>query len=633
MCGICGKLSFSPPIPVDGELLHRMCEVMRHRGPDDSGIYLKGCVGLGIRRLSIIDLDTGHQPISNEDESVWIVLNGEIYNFVELRRELEAKGHRFRTNTDTEVIVHLYEDFGEGCVQKLRGMFAFAIWDAREQKLFLARDRIGQKPLYYAIVNGSLIFGSEIKAILQDPEIERRINWEALDDYLTHLFVPSPKTIFQGIHKLPPAHYLTCKDGRIKIERYWRVTYRSDENKGEAFYAQRLAELLQESVKLRLVSDVPLGAFLSGGLDSSLVVAMMSGLSNRPVKTFSIGFKESSYNELRYARLVAEHFGTDHREFEVTCDVVDLLPKLVWHFDEPFADSSAIPTYYVSKMTRQHVTVALSGDAGDEVFAGYRRYQARRMAQYFNLLPKWARRELIGSVVKRLPEPTSYYGASYVKKVKRFVEYAATVDENERTSWAPLFTAKQKDRLYSSQLKGHLSSYRESSQFLNQYFDQAYNEDMVAKMMWVDLMTYLPGDILTKVDRMSMAVSLEARAPFLDHKLVEFAAEIPTALKLKGLSTKYILKRSMSELLPKEIIRRSKQGFVVPMASWLKDQLSQCIEDLLLSETSIGRRYFNPRYIEGMVKEHREGRQDYSQHIWALLIFEVWHRMFTGGGA
>jgi len=637
MCGICGKLNFTASIPIDEELMHQMTEVIRHRGPDDVGFYINGNVGLAMRRLCIIDLETGHQPISNEDETVWIVLNGEIYNFVELRNSLVAKGHSFRTNSDTEVIVHLYEEFGEECVQKLRGMFAFALWDVVQQKLFLARDRIGQKPLYYSIVDGSLIFSSEIKAILQDPKIERRINREALDDYLTYGFVPSPKTIFQGIYKLPPAHYLTCKEGRTRIERYWSVTYKSDENKGETFYAQRLEELLYESVKLRLVSDVPLGAFLSGGLDSSLIVAIMSGLSSRPVKTFSIGYKENSWNELQYARLVSERFGTEHKEFEVTCEVESLLPKLVWHLDEPFADSSAIPTYYVSKMTRQYVTVALSGDAGDEVFAGYRRYQGRRMARYFNYLPRWFRDKFISNVLKRLPEPTAYYGTSTIKKAKLFVDYARAVNNNPHTSWLPFFTPEEKTKLYNHNSEINILNY--SSKFLHEYF-KAFEtsselsrnaQDPVTQMLWVDLMTSLPEDMLTKVDRMSMAASLEVRSPLLDHKLIEFMATVPTRLKLKGLTTKYILKKSVEHLLPKEIIHRKKQGFAAPIASWLKHELRPQVGDYLLSENSQSRNYFDQEYIKRLINDHQNGRSDFSRQIWALLNFEVWHRTFLNG--
>ena len=637
MCGICGKLSFSPPTPINEGLLHQMSESIRHRGPDDSGYYLNRNIGLGMRRLSIIGLKTGHQPISNENESAWVVSNGEIYNFVDLRHTLEAKNHRFRTNTDTEVIVHLYEDFGEDCVQKLRGMFAFALWDEIEQKLFLARDRIGQKPLYYAIVDGSLIFGSEIKAILQDPKINRCIDRKALDEYLTYGFIPSPKTIFKGINKLPPAHYLTCKDGKIKIKRYWDVKYNSEENMGEAFYTQRLTEILHESVKLRLVSDVPLGAFLSGGVDSSLIVAMMSSMSEQPIKTFAIGYKEHSFNELRYARIVAERFGTDHQEFEVECEVESLLPKLVWHLDEPFADSSIIPTYYVSKMARQHVTVALSGEAGDEVFGGYRRYKARRMAWYYNSLPRWVREKIVANLVEYLPESAAYYGTSIVKKLKRFVDYAAVVSQDPRTSWQPLFTNEAKAMLYNHNSKINIRDY--NSKFLYDYFNAFENysgpnrtaQDEVTQMLWVDLMTTLPEQMLNRVDRMSMAVSLEARAPLLDHKLIEFMATVPTDLKLRGLTSKYILKKSVEHLLPKEILHRSKQGFAMPMASWIKNELRSYIGDYLLSETSRSRDYFDQAYIEQIISDHQKGKYDYNRQIWALLNFEVWHRTFLNG--
>ena len=637
MCGIAGKLNFSRSIQIDQELLSRMCEVIRHRGPDDVGYYINKNVGLGMRRLSIIDLEKGHQPISNEDNSVWVVFNGEIYNFLELRKELVAKNHIFRTKTDTEVIVHLYEDYGEECVKKLRGMFAFALWDQKEQKLFIARDRIGQKPLYYSTLNNSLIFGSELKTILQDPKIEKRINREALDDYLTCGFVPSPKTIFEGINKLPPAHYLTCKNGQVKSTRYWSVKYNSNEKKEEIFYTEQLEELIREAVRLRLVSDVPLGAFLSGGLDSSLIVALMSDIWNNPVKTFAIGYKENSYNELQYARIVADHFGTNHHELEVECEVENILPKLVRHFDEPFADAAAIPNYYVSRMAKKDVTVSLSGDAADELFGGYRRYQSRKITSYFNHIPRWARVNLIEKLVKLFPESDAYYGKSTIKKLKRFIEYSRLIDNDPSNSWLPFFSEEEKDNLYNRSSKSDLKSYK--SEYIKDYFSASKFhtnsdkkiQDPISQMMWVDLMTSLPEDMLTRVDRMSMANSLEVRSPLLDHKIVEFMATVPTGLKLKGLTSKYILKKTVEHLLPKQILHRSKQGFVVPIASWLKNDLKPYVGDLLLSETSRSSDYFNQAYIKQLVNDHQNGRRDNKNKIWALLVFEVWYRTFMDG--
>lgn len=637
MCGICGKINFSSSNRINERLLHRMTEIIQHRGPDDSGLYINNNVGLGIRRLSIIDLDTGHQPISNEDKSIWVVLNGEIYNYLDLRKSMEAKGHQFQTKTDTEVITHLYEEFGLDCIKKLRGMFAFALWDNKEKKLFLARDRIGQKPLYYAIVDGSLVFGSEIKVILQDPKIERRIDKQALDEYLEYGFIPSPKTIYKGIYKLPPAHYLICKNGKIIIKRYWSVEYHPDNNKSEKFYTQRLTELINESVKLRLMSDVPLGSFLSGGLDSSLIVAIMSGMSSHPIKTFSIGYKENSFNELKYARIVSDHFNTDHNELEVNCEVESILPKLVWHLDEPFADSSIIPTYYVSKMAQKHVKVSLSGDAADEIFAGYRRYKARRMINYFNYIPKWIQEKILYNLSKHLPESVAYTGTSNIKKFKRFLETASIVNKDPWFSSAPIFNQDQKNKLYKSNFDDNVqfdspgffdANYQPTSSFANL---MPKDKDQITHMLMRDLVTSLPEQMLNRVDRMSMAVSLEARAPLLDHKIIEFMAKVPTSLKLKGFTSKYILKKSVEHLLPKNIVYRNKQGFAMPMASWLKHELKSYVGDYLLSETSQSHNYFNKKYIEEIINKHNNGYHDYNRQIWALLSFEIWHRTILEG--
>ena len=625
MCGICGKIAGKGL--VEQALVQRMCEVMRHRGPDDQGIYLDKNVGIGMRRLSIIDLDTGRQPIFNEDHSVLIVSNGEIYNYKELREGLESRGHRFATRTDVEVVLHLYEDEGEKCLAQLRGMFASAIWDSRRKKLFLARDRIGKKPLYYREGNGSLIFASEIKAILQDPEVSREIDFEAVDDYFTHGFVPSPRTIFQEIRKLPPAHYAVYENSNLRLKRYWSVTYAEPSTvRATKEYVERLRELLFESVRLRLMSDVPLGAFLSGGVDSSIVVGIMSQLMDRPVETFSIGFEDRSYNELRYARIAASSFKTSSHEFEVRYEhIPDILPRLVHHFDEPFADSSAIPTYYISEIARRYVTVALSGDAGDEIFAGYRRYLARRLASYYNRLPRSLRKSLVERTVKRLPEPATYYGHSLRKKVRLFVDYASQVEEEPHISWTPFFSPIEKEKLYSSELKSHLGERRS---YLEEFFEQAGSEDEVSQMMWVDLMTYLPDDILTKVDRMSMAVSLEARNPLLDHRLVEFMASVPVSLKLKGFSSKYLLKRAVEDLLPTEIMQRKKQGFVVPLASWFRKELKEFTYQALLRDA--GTDYLNKEYIKTIVNEHGSGRSDHSQQIFALLSFHLWNRLIRG---
>ena len=443
MCGIVGKVYADRQQQVDERLLRSMCQAIVHRGPDDEGIYLDGHIGLGMRRLKIIDLAGGHQPMSNEDGSLWIVFNGEIYNYRDLRQDLEKRGHVFKTVSDTETILHLYEERGSNCLGDLRGMFAFALWDARDETLFLARDRLGKKPLYYAERNGRLTFASELGALVHDPEIDREVDPHAIDEYLTYLFIPHPRTIYKGVRKLPPASFAVYRKGELKIERYWKVRYDRIENRSLEENAEALDELLREAVELRMLADVPVGAFLSGGLDSSLVVAMMQQASSRPVKTFSIGFEESSFNELEYARQVAEILGTEHEEYVVRYDVQDLLPKLVEHFGEPFADSSAIPTYHLSRVTRDQVTVALSGDGGDEVFGGYRRYQARMMADTYNRWPVWLGRGAIDGVARQLREPAAYYGKSWRKKLKRFVEYAGMVRQAPETSWA-FFLPKRK---------------------------------------------------------------------------------------------------------------------------------------------------------------------------------------------
>ena len=624
MCGICGKIASTGT--VEQGLIRRMCGVMRHRGPDDEGIYLDKNVGIGMRRLSIIDLDTGHQPIFSEDNSLLIVSNGEIYNYKELRELLEKRGHRFRTETDVEVILHLYEEKREECLAQLRGMFAFAIWDSRQKKLFLARDRIGQKPLYYREGNGALLFGSEIKSILQDPTTSKAMDLEALDEYFTYGFVPHPRTIFKEVRKLPPAHYALYQDGALKLVNYWQVTYREPSLLlTTEEYVERLRELLFESVRIRLMSDVPLGAFLSGGIDSSIIVGIMSQFMDRPVETFSIGFQDRSYNELKYARIAANRFGTNRHEFQVEYEhIPEVVSRLIHHFDEPFADSSAIPTYYISEIARRYVTVVLSGDAGDEVFAGYRRYLARRLASYYNRLPRALRKNFIEKTMKRLPEPTTYYGYSLRKKLKLFLDYASQVVEGPCMSWTPYFNGAERDGLYSSEFKSYLG---ERKSYLEDFFEQAGSGDEISRMMWVDLMTYLPDDILTKVDRMSMAVSLETRTPLLDHKLVEFMAAVPVSLKLRGLSSKYLLKRAVDDILPREILKRTKQGFVVPLASWFKKELRREMEETLLGEESYGDRFLNRQFIEDIVLKHTKGEADYSNKIWALLVFKLWRRL------
>jgi len=627
MCGICGKLNFNKDEPVDPGLIRQMCQILSHRGPDDEGIYVQKNCGLGHRRLSIIDLTAaGHQPMCNEDGTIWIVFNGEIYNFLELRKSLAAKGHRFISSTDTETILHLYEEEGTDCLKKLRGMFAFAIYDEKNGRLFLARDRVGKKPLVYAVKDTSLIFASEIKAILLDPAIQREVDVTVLHHYLTYEYCPSPLSIFKGINKLPPAHFLIWEQGKVRIERYWDLRYREKLTlSSEEEYGERFKELFEESVRIRLMSDVPLGAFLSGGIDSSATVAFMSTLTSRPVKTFSIGFEEEEYNELPYARIAAERFKTDHHEFMVKPDAVEILPKLVYYYNEPFADSSAIPTYYVSKLTRKHVTVALNGDGGDESFAGYERYIADRLAGYYQMVPALLREKIIRRIVEALPHAENR--RNFFRRLKRFVRGISEQPERRYVRWICFFDNEMKDDIYSNEFR-ELNKGTDSVDLIVRWYGKADGKSFLDRTLFVDVMSYLPEDLLVKVDIASMANSLEARSPFLDHKLMEFAASLPSSLKLNGIVTKYLLKESLRGILPEEILQRKKMGFGVPIDCWFRGELKEMAFDTLLSPAALQRGYFKKESIERLLNEHITLRADHSYRIWALLFLELWHRMF-----
>ncbi len=633
MCGICGIVNFKGE-PISKEVLGRMGEVLRHRGPDDEGMYInakcqmsnvKCQIGLGHRRLSIIDLDTGHQPMFNEDGTVWIVFNGEIYNFQDLKSNLEKKGHKFSTRSDTEVIIHLYEEYGSDCLGFLRGMFALAIWDEKKGRLFLARDRVGQKPLCYTEHQGQFIFASELKAILQVPNVPREVNLEALHHYLTYQYVPTPLTMFKGIKKLPPAHFLIWEKGQVRIERYWELSFQSGMIRSEEDCREGVRALFEEAVKLRLVSDVPLGAFLSGGVDSTAVVGMMSRLSNRPVKTFSIGFEEKAYNELKFAQMAAKHFKTEHHEFMVRPEALKILPKLIWHYNEPFADSSAIPTFYVAEKTREYVTVALNGDGGDESFAGYPRYRAVKLAEHYQCLPVWLREKLIRKWAEKLP--SSFEAKTFRRRLKRFLEAISLSPERRYAHWVSFFDERMKEELYSSSMKRAIEGI-DSFTHLENVYGEADGSNFLDKTLYVDMRTYLPDDLLVKVDIATMANSLEARSPFLDHKLMEFAASIPSHLKLKGLTGKYILKKSLRGLLPPPIRRRSKMGFGVPISHWFRNELKDYLSEVLLSETSLKRGYFQEGYIRQLLNEHCQGSCDHGHRLWALLNLELWQRMF-----
>jgi asparagine synthase (glutamine-hydrolysing) len=627
MCGIAGFIDYWDERRSDsiarGRLLKTMCDVIRHRGPDDEGFLSQDGVALGMRRLSIIDLAGGHQPISGEDGSVTIVFNGEIYNFQELRPELEKRGHTFKTNSDTEAIVHAYEEYGPDCVKHLRGMFALAIWDEKRREVYVARDRVGKKPVYYTITpGGTLVFGSEIKSLLEHPDVQREISLEALDAYLTLGYVPDPLSIFRDIHKLPPGHYLTFSNGRLHVQQYWDFVFEPAESRRPEDYLDELRSLLNESVRLRLISDVPLGAFLSGGVDSSTVVALMAQHMNQPVKTFSIGFHEDSYNELKYARLTAQKLGTDHHEFFVTPQICDVIDELVWHFDEPFADPSAIPTYMVSKLARDHVTVALSGDGGDELFAGYTHYVVQESRRAFSALPKALRAGVMRPLSYRLPHGA--WGRNYLHNI--------SLDPIDRyLDSLSYFTALSKKSLYTKDFLNALGTTDRVARSFREYAGRVKTNEPLDQLLYIDGHTYLPGDILTKVDRMSMATSLEVRVPLLDHKLIEFVTKVPASLKLAGTETKQLLKRVARDLIPAEILDRPKQGFGIPLEQWINQQLRDEIRETLSEPRTRQRGYVNSAYVDLLLDEHHKGRRDHSFPLWSLLILELWHRRYVDG--
>jgi len=626
MCGIAGKFNFDPTHPIDRARLVAMTTVVSHRGPDADGFYVGDSVGLGHRRLSIIDLSTGDQPLCNEDGSVWVVFNGEIYNFAEVREQLLQAGHRFRTHSDTEVIVHAYEQWGVDAVERFRGMFAFAIWDDARRRLVLVRDRLGVKPLHYSVNPGGVTFGSEIKSLLEDPDVPRAWSAEALDAYLTLCYIPAPRTIYQNIWKLPAGHLLVAEDGRVRIRRYWDLTFTGDgDDAREAEYLDRLEALVDESVRLRLLSDVPLGAFLSGGIDSSLVVASMARQCAQGVVTTSVGFDDQAHNELEYARTVARHLGTESHEEMVTPDIVDLLPTLAWHLDEPFADSSAVPTYYVSKAARAHVTVALSGDGGDELWAGYARHRVERAE--LTARRRLGRRgsRLAGAVGERLP--LSVKGARSLRHLA-----LSPADACAQKHAYGLFDGSIRSSLYSPDFAHEV---RDADPFVD--FRLAYlscgSPDPLDRALYVDVKTYLVDDIMTKVDKMSMAVSLESREPLLDHRLLEFAATIPSSLKLKNGRSKYLLRRLLERRLPQSIVDRPKHGFSAPIDRWLRGPLAPMVDALLTDGRLRARGIFDDRAVARMWREHREGTTDHCHRLWSLVMLELWFRQFVDASA
>jgi asparagine synthase (glutamine-hydrolysing) len=624
VCGIAGIVR-SDGAPVDRELVGRMNEAIRHRGPDEDGFYFSEGVGLGMRRLSIIDLKSGQQPIHNQDSTAWIVFNGEIYNYRELRGQLEKLGHRFYTDSDTEAIVAAYDHYGTDCPRYLRGMFAFAIWDERTKSLFLARDRVGKKPLLYAQLDGELVFGSEFTAVLAHPRVSRDVDFEAIHHYLSFICVPAPLTAYRSIRKLEPGHTLLWRNGEIKTERYWQLDFSKKQNIGEQEAGERAVELLRDAVRVRLMSEVPLGAFLSGGIDSSAIVALMAQESSEKIKTFSIGFDEQDFSELHHARRVAEHVGADHHEFIVRPDAMEVLPTLVEHYGEPFADSSAIPSYYVSKETRKYVTVALNGDGGDECFAGYQRYAAMSIAQKYASLPATLRDSVIANVVGALPGFDARQNP--LRKAKRFIAAASLPPVERYLRWVSAFDNAAKQDLYSEAFRHDTASFRSAS-ILEPWFAKANGSGIVDASLLADTMTYLPNDLLVKMDIASMAVSLEARSPFLDHHLMEFAAGLPEKLKLRRLTTKYLLKRVLRKLVPAENLTRSKMGFGVPIGHWFRGAMQPFLRETLLAEKALGRGLFRPEKVRELIDSHVTAKADHSHRLWSLLMLELWYQRF-----
>ena len=622
MCGITGNIYLNPDRNVESALLAQMCRTITHRGPDEEGFYVHNNVGLAVRRLSIIDVEGGHQPICNEDETIWAVQNGEIYNFQELTRQLLERGHTFTTRSDTEVIVHLYEEYGLDFVGRLEGMFAIALWDEREKRLVLARDRMGIKPLFYASLEDRLLFGSEIKAI-RAAGLDLTLNTDALNYYLSLLYIPAPHTIYNEIHKLKPGHILVLQHGKLERHRYWSLAQVQPlEGYSPHELQTQLKQLLLASVERQLVSDVPLGFFLSGGLDSSIVVACAREVHNHQIKTFSVGFEDPSYDESTYAETVAAHLKTDHTSMTVKPDFTKVIHELADHFEEPFADSSAIPTYYLAELTRKHVTVALSGDGGDELFAGYLTYQADKLARIYGRVPDILSRKAIPWFVHKLPVSDTKINFGF--KAQRFVDQALLEPGQRHFAWKAFFSEDLKESLLQKPLLKDIQGSLDGYLPYKYYFDEAHHFEEITRYQYADTMVYLIDNNLTKVDRISMAHSLEVRVPLLGTEVVEFAFQLPDRLKMPGMKLKHFLKETAKDMLPDEIINRPKKGFNVPMPRWLKEELRPVL-DHYLSPAMIGKQgYFNSHTIQNLVDSHMSGKADYSRNLWALLMFNLW---------
>ncbi|MFH1458892.1 MAG: asparagine synthase (glutamine-hydrolyzing) [Candidatus Omnitrophota bacterium] len=627
MCGICGIYNFNQQ-KVDVNLIKTMLSKLNNRGPDEQGIYIKNNIGLGHSRLAIIDLVTGSEPIFNEQKNICVILNGEIYNFQEIRKSLEKKGHCFKSQSDTEVIVHLYEEKGIDCLAQLRGMFAFAIWDEPRKRLFLARDRIGQKPLVWTKQGNRFVFASEFTALLADTAIERVVDLNALDLYLSYFYVPSPKTMFKNIHKLEPAHYLIVENNTIEIKKYWQLKSNLALTQSLHDYKQGLIEKLEEAVKLRLFSDVDVGIFLSGGMDSSVIAALASKQSTafkiKPIKSFSVGFTDKRYNELNFARIVADKFNLDHHELIVTPKAIQIIPDLIRHYGEPFADYSSIPTYYLAKFAAEFVKVVLTGDGGDELFAGYPRYNAVKTGMIFDFLPKFLVK-LLCNIAQQIPPGDDIRKANW--QIRRFFKELTKTNIERYFNWISAFDQKEKQGLYNPDFRKNLDL-SQSQKYLENIYALQIKNNFIDATMKVDIASYLPNDLLVKMDIATMANSLEARSPFLDHKFMEFAVNIPSEFKLHNFQNKFLLKYSFKDILPEKIINRKKQGFGIPLGAWLRGELKGFMQNVLLDKKTLARGYFNPAFITNIVDTHLQKKNDYGYKIWTLLMLELWHHEF-----
>jgi asparagine synthase (glutamine-hydrolysing) len=627
MCGISGLWQTAA---INERLVRSMTAALTHRGPDDEGFYFRGGVGLGHRRLSIIDLEHGRQPISNEDGNVWIVFNGEIYNFLDLRRELEAAGHRFKTSTDTEVIVHLYEQHGTDCVRYLRGMFAFAIWDASRRRLFLARDHVGQKPLFFFHRNGVFGFGSEIKALLRSGCFKAEMDAAAMNHVISLRYLPGTQTLFKGIHKLPAAHWMTVENGQVKTQRYWQLDYTNKLAGSEEEVVAELKQVIQDSVKSHLISDVPVGAFVSGGIDSSTVASMMSLSSPERIQTFSIGVQEADFNELPFARLVANHYNTVHFEKIASNRLVSLLPKLISHMDE-IVDPFGFGVFLVAELAKSHVKVVLGGDGGDELFAGYDRYVGNRLVDYYCFVPWTLRKHIFPSLIRLLPDSYSYNSTTQKLRWLNDMSLTSGGDRYAHSMSYLRFTQEAKERLFSPSLRRGLDGQFDSTPHILEHFNNSCAEELIDKMLYTDMMTRMPEHLLMLVDHMTMAHSLEDRSPLLDRRVVEFAARIPTNLKVKGGRLKHIFREVAKDFLPPQLLSRSKQGFSFPLAYWMKSELGQFLETLFMKSRLAEEGYFQRDYMIELLNQHRRGQMDHNYRLWILLNLELWWRIYVDG--